>query len=252
MLWSTVAFMPLHQLYQLCLDWSPILFLNGYLNKTYCHLRGCNSDFFKLHISKRWPLFTCWQTFHLLWFLHWLSALPKYYVQLLSCWVLYQDFLKNCGMTVRLMIFFERSYLDGGKKISLWKFTTSIQPIFSLFSSKSKLHGAHLRIQVLLLSIFAPQHTSVHLIFLNSHSSANWVTLQVSTKQYNVTICERHRLIYFAQAGLCPAGPSACRLIKVLVGKVPRQALFDTLWLFNQTLNRAQKWFKSIFNPKFM
>ena len=27
-------------------------------------------------------------------------------------------------------------------------------------------------------------------------------------------------------------------------------ALFDTFWLFNQTLNRAQKWFNSIFNSK--
>ena len=121
-----------------------------------------------------------------------------------------------------------------GKKI------TPIQPILSLFSSKSKLHGAHIRIQVLLLSMFAPQHTSVHLIFLNSHSSANWVTLQASTKQYNVTICERHRLIFFAQAGLCPAGPSACRPIKVLVGKVPRLAfrhLFCALTTFGWVLS---------------
>ena len=29
-------------------------------------------------------------------------------------------------------------------------------------------------------------------------------------------------------------------------------ALFDTIWLFNQTVNRAQKWFNSIFNSKWI
>ena len=177
--------------------------------------------------TTQWVVLICWVTFNIFLTLGQRSAYVVY-VQLLSCWLLRQDFLQNCRLT-DWWYFFNLLYLvcdlgilhswDGcghiiysRKQNFINEPSPKIQLLFSSFSSKirsPRVHGAHISIEriknqplqksgAVSFNICPSilRAASARLIFLRSktHSSVNWVTIQASVKRSNVRICERHPL----------------------------------------------------------